>query len=651
MGRHPGSGPGASLTDGVGTFRLRCREAERVELCLFDRPSSRRESSRHELSRTAGGLWEVALPCGDGQLYGYRVAGPWDPEEGLRLNPSKVLLDPWALRVGRMPRWHDGLAGQTPTGNPDRRDSAAWAPLAAVVDLSGLPSTGRRPRIDPDDLFVYEAHLKGLTALHPEVPERLRGTFLGAAHPRIVEHLVRMGVTTLELLPVQAHADDRFLVERSLSNYWGYSTLGYFAPHPAYAQDPARIWSEWRTMVRAFHEAGIEVVLDVVYNHTCEGPFLGPQLSWRGLGSPWYRRQAEHPNLPEDFTGCGNTMDFRGPDVVDFCVDSLAHWRTLGGVDGFRFDLASVHGRLDGRFDPGAPFFERLRGEPALEGARLIAEPWDATWDGYGVGKFPAGWFDWNDKFRDDLRRFWRGDDRAEAAFATRFAGSPELFGDRPARESLNFAACHDGFTLHDLCAYSRKHNLENGEGNRDGSDHEVSDNLGTEGPSRDPLLNTMRARRARNLLASVLIAPGTPMLLAGDERARTQRGNNNAYCQDNEISWLDWVEAPSGWPDDTWIASLMDMRRSLLKGATWTPVPHDPGVVRLTWRTATSEGLLLAQSAGPLRNLPLPGRFRLWLDTSTETADTPSLLAGGSLLLRPGSLVLLEHLHAPSRI
>lgn len=645
MGTLPGPLPGASLLGGIGTFRLRCPEGDRVELCLFDSVGSRRESVRHDLSPKGNGLWEISLPCRDGQLYGYRVGGPWDPEEGLRFNPAKVLLDPWASRIGRMPRWNDALAGQAPNGKPDRRDSAAWAPLAALVGLEGLPSTGTRPRIDPREVVVYEAHLKGLTALHPEVPPGLRGTYLGAAHPRILEHLVRMGVTTLELLPVHAHADDRFLVERGLTNYWGYSTLGYFAPHPAYARDPARIWTEWRTMVRAYHDAGIEVVLDVVYNHTCEGPFLGPQLSWRGMGSAWYRRQPEHPNLPEDHTGCGNTMDFRSAEVVRFCVESLAHWRTLGGVDGFRFDLASVHGRRNGRFEPDAPFFDAVKGNPSLHGTRWIAEPWDATWDGYGVGKFPAGWFDWNDRFRDDTRRFWRGDDGADTAFAARFAGSPELFGDRPAHESLQFVACHDGFTLHDLCAYSRKHNLANGEDNRDGSDHEVSDNLGVEGEARDPLLQALRARRARNLLASVLLAPGTPMILAGDELARTQRGNNNAYCQDNSLSWIDWKDAPLGWPDASWIASLIALRRSLLEGATWNPVPHDPGVACLSWRSGKSEGLLLAQSAGPLRNLPLPGNYLRWLDTGTDEPAQAVLLAGGGCLLRPSSMVLLEHL------
>lgn len=644
MGRLKDPVPGASLVGGIGTFRLRCPEAERVELCLFDRPSSRRESARHELTSRGNGSWEIALPCGEGQLYGYRVSGPWDPEEGLRFNPAKVLLDPWALRIGRMPHWHDALDGQTPAGDPDRRDSAAWAPLAALVGLDGLPSIGERPGIEPSRVVVYEAHLKGLTALHPDVPERARGTFAGAAHPRILEHLVRIGVTTLELLPVQAHLDDRFLVERGLTNYWGYSTLGYFAPHPAYAMDPARIWTEWRAMVGAFHDAGIEVVLDVVYNHTCEGPFKGPQLSWKGLGSGWYRRQHEHPNLPEDFTGCGNTLDFRRDEVVRLCVESLSHWRTLGGVDGFRFDLGTVHGRLDGRFDPGAPFFEEVRDEPSLRGTRWIAEPWDATWDGYGVGKFPTGWLDWNDRFRDDTRRFWRGDDGADTSFAARFGGSPELFGERPGHESLQFVACHDGFTLHDLCAYSRKHNLANGEDNRDGSDHEVSDNLGVEGETLDPLLQRARAQRARNLLASVLLAPGTPMLLAGDERARTQRGNNNAYCQDNPLSWIDWGPAPEGWPDSHWIASLVALRTSILDQATWSLVPHDPGVVCLAWRTSRSEGLLLAQSAGPLRNLPLPGRYRRWLDTASGDLASPSLVAGGSCLLRPASLVLLEH-------
>jgi len=638
--------PGVRWRQGVATFLLRSPHASGVDLCLFERVSARKESTRIPMARAADGLWEARAACAPGQLYGYRVAGPWDPAQGLRFNPSKILLDPWTLAVGRAPRWHDALVGEDSKGRPDGRDSAPWAPLGAVVDLAGLPTTGSRPRIREDRRVVYEAHAKGLTALHPDVPPDLRGTFAGAGHPKVVEHLRRLGVTTLELLPVQHHADDRFLVERGLVNYWGYSTLGYFAPHAGYASDPLRAWAEFRAMVRAYHDAGIEVVLDVVYNHTCEGPFGGPQLSWRGLGPEWYRRTHGHPLIPEDFTGCGNTVDFREPDVVRFVLESLGVWADLGGVDGFRYDLASVHGRLQGRFDPAAPFFAGVARDPRLSRLRHVAEPWDASWDGYAVGRFPSGWLDWNDRFRDDVRRFWRGDPGCEIPFARRMAGSADLFGARPASESLNFVVCHDGFTLHDVGAYSRKHNQANQEGNRDGSDHEVSDSLGFEGETDDPGTVFARARRARNHLASLLVAPGTPMLLGGDEFARTQRGNNNAYCQDNALSWIAWDAPPAGWPDTTWIAGLVALRGTLFAGATWESVPFQPGVVCLAWSGPGGEGLVLAQPAGPLRSLLLPGRFRRWLDTSGPEAPEPLLLPTGAILLRPASLQILERVH-----
>lgn len=638
--------PGARLIDGEAVFLLRAPGASRVELCLFDGIHARRESDRVAMSLARDGLWEARLPSREGQLYGYRVDGPWNPARGRRFNPAKVLLDPWALRVGRDPQWHDALHGDDGEGGLDLQDSAPWAPLAALVDLSDLPPVGVPPRVDPSRSMVYEAHVKGLTMLHPAVPSALRGTFEGAAHPAVLEHLLRMGVTTLELLPVQHHADDRFLVERGLSNYWGYSTLAYFAPHAGYARDRRHIWAEFRRMVGAFHEAGIEVLLDVVYNHTCEGPVDGPHLAWHGLGPHWYRLAGRRGIADEDLTGCGNTLDFRERQVVRFALESLSHWASTGGVDGFRYDLASVLGRLSGGFDASAPFFEAVRADPVLRSLKHVAEPWDATMQGYALGRFPSGWSEWNDRFRDDVRRFWRGDPGSEPPFAERMTGSRDIFGVRAPAASVNFVACHDGSTLRDQLTWTRKRNQANREGNRDGSDHEVLDAFGVEGESRDPETVLARARRARNLLASVLLAPGVPMILGGDERARTQNGNNNAYCQDNEISWIDWeAPLPHGWPGQEWIGALMRLRRELLDGAVWIARNDAPGVVHLSWQGPVRGGVLLAQAAGPLRVLPLEGTWRRWLDTSSPGLPEPLLVPQGSCLLRPASLLLLEKL------
>ena len=638
--------PGVRLVDGEGIFLLRAPHASRVELCLFDDVHAHRESRRVSLEQAHDGLWETRLPVPVGQLYGYRVDGPWHPGRGLRFNPAKVLLDPWTLRVGRVPQWHPALHGGDVDDELDPRDSAPWAPLGAVVDLSDLPPTGERPRVTPSRTVVYEAHVKGLSLLHPQVPAELRGTFAGASHPAVIEHLLRLGITTLELLPVHHHADDHFLVRRGLSNYWGYSTLAYFAPHAGYARDKRHAIAEFRRMVGAFHEAGIEVVLDVVYNHTCEGAAPGPHLSWRGLGAEWYRRHAHRGHVDDDFTGCGNTFDFRQPSVVRFVAESLAFWAETGGVDGFRYDLGSVHGRLQDGFDPEAPFFEAVRSHQVLNGLKHVAEPWDATWDGYAVGKFPHGWHDWNDKFRDDVRRFWRGDEGAELPFAERMTGSRDLFGERAPLGSVNFVACHDGSTLRDLCTWTRKRNEANKEDNRDGCDHEVNDNLGKEGETDDREVLERRSARARNLLASTLFAPGIPMLLAGDELARTQNGNNNAYCQDNEISWIDWnASLPQGWPGPDWVAAVLEIRRVVLRDAVWSSLHHQPGGVCLSWTGLERHGLLFAQAGGPLRVLPLQGSWRRMFDSSSPDLPEPVFLPQGSCLLRPASLLLLERM------
>ncbi|HOX51038.1 MAG TPA: glycogen debranching enzyme GlgX, partial [Fibrobacteria bacterium] len=496
-------------TDGL-EFHLLAPEATRVELCVFLDSGDSRPYARVSAGRSRDGIWRAFAPgVGVGCLYAWSVDGPRSiPLAGF--DPGRFLLDPAGWQIERAVASH-GLPAMSRVVEPG-------------FDWMGATP----PRIEPHRRVVYEAHVKGLTRLHPGVPAPLRGTFAGLASPVVVDHLVALGVTTLELLPVHAHLDDDFLVERGLVNYWGYNTLSWFAPHPSLASDPRRAVDEFREMVRTYHAAGIEVVLDVVYNHSCEAGPAGQVHGLRGLGS-WYRIDPSDPMRYQDFTGCGNTLDFRLAHVREFVLASLRHWVALG-VDGFRFDLASVCGRMEAGFDPSAPFFGQLAEDPVLGTRWMVAEPWDATMEGYGLGKFPSGWSEWNDRFRDDARLFWKGDGSARS-FGLRLAGSPDLFPQRGPQASVNYVACHDGFTVRDLATYAGKHNEANGEDNRDGSDWNHSDNLGDEGESTDPGVVLDRVRRVRNLLASTLLARGVPMLLAGDETGRTQGGNNNAYC------------------------------------------------------------------------------------------------------------------------
>jgi glycogen debranching enzyme GlgX len=553
--------------------------------------------------RGRDGIWTADVPgLACGAIYAWSLDGP--RTSTARFDPEHLLLDPAGWEIARMPDSVHGRGGRSRVAEPG-------------FDWQGV----RRPSVDPSARVVYELHVKGFTRLHPSVPEALRGSYAGLAHPEAVAHLKALGITTVELLPVHAHLDDDFLGKRGLSNYWGYNTLSWFAPHPAWSSD-GRGADEFRHLVRELHRAGLEVVLDVVYNHSCEGGPSGPTTGPRGTGA-WYRPDPVDPDRLQDLTGCGNTLDFRRAHVRGFVLDSLRHWVRDFGVDGFRFDLASVFGRMDGAFDPDAPFFRELSADPVLRGRLLIAEPWDATSDGYGVGRFPDGWMEWNDRFRDDLRRFWKGEGNA-CDFASRLAGSPDLYPSRGARASVNYAACHDGFTLRDLCTYRRKRNQDNGEDNRDGSDWNHSDDLGEEGESSDPLLLETRARRARGLLACALLARGTPMLLAGDEMGRTQRGNNNAYCQDNEISWLGWGSADA-WPDLEWTASLLRLRREMpdqALGEYWLPEGVD-GVAGVVLESDGWRRLLLARRGSAMRDIPLPpGPWRLRLDTSTDCGE-----------------------------
>jgi glycogen operon protein len=546
--------PLGATWDGEGVnFALFSEHAERVELGLFD-ATGRRELQRFTLREHTDQVWHCYLPeARPGLLYGYRVHGPYRPEQGHRFNPHKLLLDPYAKSVAGSLRWSDALFGYT-IGHRrgdlslDRRDSAGAMPKCKVIDAAFTWGEDRRPNVPWNETVIYEAHVRGLTIHHPEVPPALRGTYAGLSCAGVVDYLRRLGVTTLELMPVQAFIDDRHLVERGLRNYWGYNTIGFFAPDLRYSAS-GKV-EEFKTMVKTLHSAGIELILDVVYNHTAEGSELGPTLAFRGIdNAAYYRLVGDSPRHYLDFTGCGNTLNMRHPRVLQLLMDSLRYWVLDMHVDGFRFDLASALARELHEVDRLGAFFDLLRQDPVLNQVKLIAEPWDLGEGGYQVGNFPAGWAEWNDKYRDTIRAYWKGDGGLIGEFARRFTGSSDLYGRNGRRPyaSINYVAAHDGFTLADLVAYNDKHNDANLEDNRDGHDHNLSWNCGVEGPTDDPSVLGLRARQRRNLLATLLLSQGVPMLLAGDERGRTQSGNNNAYCQDNELSWLNWDRDAAG--------------------------------------------------------------------------------------------------------
>lgn len=545
--------PLGATTDGCGTnFALFSEHAEKVELCLFDSAEDTQESARITLPEHTDMVWHGYLPSiAPGQLYGYRVYGPYDPGRGQRFNPHKIVLDPYAKAMGRHLKWADELFGYSigdsrADASFDTRDNAAWAPLAAVIDPAFTWGQDDRPRIPWSDTVIYEVHVKGFTKRHPGVPEALRGTYAGLASDEAIRYLKKLGVNAVELMPVHCHVDRRDIVARGLSNYWGYDTLAYFAPEPTYAATPAPRESvrEFKRMVAMLHAAGIEVILDVVYNHTAEGNHLGPTLSLRGIDNASYYRLVDHNRrYYMDYTGCGNTLNMRHPKVLQLIMDSLRYWATEMHVDGFRFDLASALARELHEVDRLGAFFDIIHQDPVLAQVKLIAEPWDLGEGGYQVGNFPVGWAEWNGKYRDTVRRFWKGDGGVLSEVAQRLCGSSDLYarsGRRP-YASINFVTAHDGFTLHDLVSYNTKHNEANGEANADGHDENLSWNCGVEGPTDDPAICRLRERQKRNLLALLLISQGVPMLCAGDELGRTQKGNNNAYCQDNELSWLDW--------------------------------------------------------------------------------------------------------------
>ncbi|MFF8974154.1 glycogen debranching protein GlgX [Streptomyces sp. NPDC014995] len=530
--------------DGEGTnFALFSEVAQRVDLVLVDDDGSSRSVTLNEVD---GFVWHAYLPgVGPGQRYGYRVHGPWDPASGHRCNPAKLLLDPYARAVDGQIDNHASLFERA-GDRPDPKDSAGHTLLGVVTDPAFDWGDDRSPRRPYADTVIYEAHVRGLTRTHPDVPPELRGTYAGLAHPAVTEHLTSLGVTAIELMPVHQYAQDGVLRDRGLSNYWGYNTIGFFAPHNAYAAHGVRgrQVAEFKAMVKALHAAGLEVILDVVYNHTAEGNEKGPTLSFRGIDNCSYYRLVDGDwSHYYDTTGTGNSLLMRHPYVLQLIMDSLRYWVTEMHVDGFRFDLAATLARQFHEVSRLSAFFDLIQQDPVISRVKLIAEPWDVGEGGYQVGNFPPLWSEWNGRYRDAVRDFWRAEPGSLAEFASRLTGSSDLYAHsrRRPRASVNFVTAHDGFTLRDLVSYNDKHNEANGEGNRDGESHNRSWNCGVEGETDDPDVRELRARQQRNLLATLLLSQGIPMLCHGDELGRTQRGNNNAYCQDNEVSWIDW--------------------------------------------------------------------------------------------------------------
>jgi isoamylase len=563
---YPGSAyPLGATWDGMGVnFALFAEHALAVELCLFESVDATEESARILLPEYSDHVWHGYFPdLKPGQLYGYRVHGPWDPLNGHRFNPNKLLTDPYAKSIARLERWNDALFGyEIPKSGKisamaysdadlkmDTRDSAPYAPLCAVVDDAFIWGDDKHPKTPWHRTIIYEAHVRGLTMRHPRVPDAIKGTYAAIGSEPVIEHLLDLGITAIELLPVHHHVDDHFLIQKNLTNYWGYNTLGYFAPDLRYCSDnstPENAIREFKTMVRSLHAAGIEVILDVVYNHTCEGNQMGPTFCFKGIDNIGYYKTLEsNPRYYMDYTGCGNTLNVSHPRVLQLIMDSLRYWALEMHVDGFRFDLAPALARDSHYVDRLGSFFDVIHQDPVLCQLKLIAEPWDLGEGGYQVGNFPVLWTEWNGKYRDAVRRFWKSDRGTLGELATRISGSSDLYFEKDPHASINFITSHDGFTLQDLVSYEQKHNEANGEQNNDGDNHNNSWNCGVEGPTGNLKIKALRGQQKRNLVATLLFSLGVPMICAGDELSRTQGGNNNAYCQDNEISWLNWNLSP----------------------------------------------------------------------------------------------------------
>jgi glycogen operon protein len=668
---------GASVRDNGINFAVFSAHAERVELCVFD-PDGAHEQARYTLTGHRDGIWYGFLPtAGAGLVYGLRAYGPYVPERGHRFNPHKLLLDPYAREIVGRFEWRDEHYAY-PRGHPDEdraldtRDNAPWALKARVAEP--LPSREvRAPHTPLCDSVIYELHVKGFTRLNEQVPPLLRGTYAGLAHPAAVGYLQRLGVTALSLLPVHYAMPEGHLVERRLTNYWGYNTLGFFVPDPRLSStplDPTATRVEFRALVDTMHRAGIEVLLDVVYNHTAEGSELGPTLSFRGLdNAAWYRLPPDDRARYENFTGCGNTVNVAHPRVGQFVLDSLRYWTDEMGVDGFRFDLAPVLGRTAQDFDAHAPFFLALEQDPVLARVKLIAEPWDVGPHGYQLGRFPGRFAEWNDRFRDSARLYWLSRGVARGEFARRIAASNDRFhhGARRPSASINFVAAHDGFTTNDVVSYLHRHNHANGENNRDGHHANFSTNCGVEGPSDDTNVLALRARLKRALLATVLLAQGTPMLLAGDEVGHTQKGNNNAYCQDNETTWINWAAADTrllefvmlliaarrelATHQDEW---LSDKRQAGRRGVEWW-APGGDAMTIADWHDASHHAfgvtlspadnppalLLFNPEGGSIEFTLPPGRWQRRVDTASGDAGGRANTAE-KLTVAPHSLQLL---------
>jgi len=554
--------PLGATWDGSGVnFTLFSENATAVELCLFD--GGQQETARIRLRERTDQVWHTYVPeARPGQRYGYRVHGPYDPAQGHRFNPNKLLLDPYAKAIDGSVQWSEAVFGYTMGAadadlTMDERDSAAGMPKSVVIDTAFTWGNDRRLRTPWNETVIYELHVKGFTARHPDVPEELRGTYAGLIAPAPINHLKSLGVTAVELMPIHHFVVDKYLIDKGLTNYWGYNSIGFFAPDIGYAsaRGLGQQVTEFKTMVKTLHEEGIEVILDVVYNHTAEGNHLGPTLCFRGIdNAAYYRLVADDRRHYMDYTGCGNTLNMTHPRTLQLLMDSLRYWIQEMHVDGFRFDLASALARELDDVDRLGSFFDIIHQDPVISQVKLIAEPWDLGDGGYQVGNFPVLWAEWNGIYRDTTRAYWKGDEGQAGSLAYRLTGSSDLYGHGGRRPyaSINFVTAHDGFTLHDLVSYNDKHNEANGEENRDGHDHNVSWNSGVEGPTDDPAILDLRYRRMRNFLATLVLSQGVPMIAHGDELARTQNGNNNAYCQDNEIAWVDW--------------NLDDRRRELLQ-------------------------------------------------------------------------------------
>ncbi|MFO1026975.1 MAG: glycogen debranching protein GlgX [Acetobacteraceae bacterium] len=597
--------PCGATWDGLGVnFALFSAHATKVELCLFD-DEGQTELERIELPEYSNEVWHGYLPdARPGTVYGYRVHGPYEPEAGHRFNPNKLVLDPYAkAHVGSL-KWDHACFGYTIGAEGedltfDTRDSAKFMPKSRVIDPAFTWGRERPPSVPWERTIVYEMHLRGYTMQHPAVPERMRGTFSGLARKEVIDYIRALGVTSVELLPIHAFVNDSYLIDKGLTNYWGYNSIGFFAPDPRYSAVPAFVFSEFREMVARLHDAGLEVILDVVYNHTAEGNERGPTLSFRGIdNASYYRLMPDQPRYYINDTGTGNTLNMSHARVVQMVTDSLRYWAQDMHVDGFRFDLGTILAREADGFNEAHGFLQSCLQDPVLSHCKLIAEPWDIGPGGYQVGGFPPGWAEWNDKFRDTVRSYWKGDEGQVAEMATRLSASADCFArrGRKAWASVNFITAHDGFTLQDLVSYNEKHNEANGEDNRDGHDNNHSWNHGAEGSTDDPEILSLRERQKRNMLATLLLSQGTPMLLAGDEFGRTQQGNNNAYCQDNEISWVDWNFGEREVELAEFVRKLIVLRQSfpILRRARFLTGEYNPDldVSDVRWLTPAGDDL-----------------------------------------------------------